>query len=194
MRFDLVANFLIFQLGWFVSVLGAAYGWPWAGALYAVTWLAVHSLALGSGRGEALRLALAAAALGYVIDSALVLGGAIAFPEQTRLGWPSPLWMMVLWLMFSMTLRHSLGWLRGRYLLAATLGAVGGPLAYWAGEQLGAIQLTGAIGAAAVAVAWILGMVALLRIEVLSRSKTALPDHAPSKRVDRRNNAETAIH
>lgn len=170
MRIDLIANFLVFQLGWFVSVIGAAYGWPWAGVIYALTWLAVHSLAAGNGGGEALRLALAAAAIGYIVDSALVLSGAIAFPESTRLGWPSPLWMAALWLMFSMTLRHSLGWLRGRYLLAALLGAVGGPLAYWAGEQLDAIDITSGIGTGSVALAWVLGMAALLRIEILSRS------------------------
>jgi hypothetical protein len=72
--------------------------------------------------------------------------------------------------MFVMTLRHSLGWLRGRYLLAAALGAVAGPLAYWAGSKLGAIELAGTTRAAlAIGAAWTVSMVILLRIEVMTR-------------------------
>jgi hypothetical protein len=47
------------------------------------------------------------------------------------------------------TLRHSLGWLRGRWLVGAVLGAVGGPLAYLGGESLGALILNGNLAIAA---------------------------------------------
>jgi len=181
MRLDLVANFLIFQLGWLVAVMGAAVGVPWVGIAYALAWITAQSLIVDEGRGEMLRLGLTAVLLGYGLDSSLVLVGAIAFPEAARLGWPAPLWMAALWLMFSMTLRQSLGWLRGRYLLAALLGALGGPAAYWAGAQLGAVQLLGGGRAlAAVAIVWIVGMIALLGLEVLTRSGLA-PGEAASR-------------
>ena len=44
----------------------------------------------------------------------------------------------MLWLQLGTTLRSSLRWLRGRYLLAAAFGAGGGPAAFLAGERLGA--------------------------------------------------------
>jgi hypothetical protein len=34
-----------------------------------------------------------------------------------------------------------LDWLRGRYWLASALGACGGPVAYYGGQRLGALQL-----------------------------------------------------
>jgi len=170
MRLDLITNFVIFQLGWIVAVAGAAQGYPWAGVVYAVIWLTLQCRRMDSARRGTLRLALAAALFGWLADSLLVLSGAIAFPGTARLGWLSPLWMVALWLMFSMTLRHSLGWLRERYLLGAVLGLFAGPLAYWAGEQLGAIRLAdGGVGLAAVAAAWTLGMLGLLRLEVATR-------------------------
>lgn len=167
---SLVVNFVIFQVGWLVAVLGAAYGYPLAGLLYATAFTAGHHWSMSVGRGPELLFVLSSAILGYAVDSALVLGGFITFPDEAWIGYPSTVWMVCLWVMFAMTLRHSLGWLRGRYLLGALFGAVGGPLAYWAGSKLGAIELVGTLrAAAAIGVAWAASMLALLRLEVLTR-------------------------
>lgn len=168
----LVANFMLFQLGWLVSVVGAARGYPAAGAVYAAAWAALHHCYIRRGRLHELLLVLAAAGLGFVVDSLLVLGGVIAFPAHASLGSPSTVWMVSLWVMFAMTLRHSLGWLRSRYLPAALLGAVFGPLAYWAGSRIGAIQIVdGALPA--IAVAWAASMLGLLQLERLTRATMA---------------------
>ncbi len=45
-----------------------------------------------------------------------------------------------MWLLFSTSLNGTLKWLQGRYLVAALLGAVFGPLSYVAGGRLGAIE------------------------------------------------------
>lgn len=45
-----------------------------------------------------------------------------------------------MWLLFSTSLSGTLKWLQGRYLVAALLGAVFGPLSYVAGGRLGAIE------------------------------------------------------
>jgi len=166
----LVGNFALFQLGWLVAVLGAARGYPLAGVLYAGAWALGHHWHLRGGRLSELMFAAASAALGFLVDSLLVLAGVIAFPDYARVGFPSTIWMVCLWLMFAMTLRHSLGWLRGRYILAAVLGGVFGPLAYWAGSRLGAVELaeTG-VALAAVAAAWSVSMVGLLRLERITR-------------------------
>ena len=50
-------------------------------------------------------------------------------------------WMVALWPNFATTFHTSLSWLAGRYALAAGLGAVGGPLSYYAGARLGALTL-----------------------------------------------------
>ena len=76
---------------------------------------------------------------------------------------PTTLWMVVLWTAFAATLRHSLHWTRRRYVLSVVAGAVFGPLAYVAGEKLGAIALaTPPAGWLAVAGAWGIAMPLLL--------------------------------
>lgn len=165
----LVANFILFQLGWLVSVVGAARGYPAAGVVYAAAWGALHHWYIRRRRFHELLLVLAGASLGFVVDSLLVLGGVIAFPAHASLGSPSTVWMVSLWVMFAMTLRHSLGWLRSRYLTAVLLGAVFGPLAYWAGSGIGAIHI-GDEALPAIAAAWALSMVGLLRLEKLTRA------------------------
>ena len=46
----------------------------------------------------------------------------------------------MLWLQFATLLHFGLRWLSGRYVLAAVLGFAGGPLSFWAGERVGAIE------------------------------------------------------
>ncbi len=159
-----LVNFIAFQACWFANVLGAAHGVPWTGPLVTAAWLAVHLGALRAQAPLEARVLIAAAVLGWLADSGLVMAGLVAFPEAARLGGPSPVWMVALWVVFASTLRHSLGWLRGRWLLGAALGAVGGPLAYLGGEALGAIAVAGTAGVAAVAVQYALATPLLLAV------------------------------
>jgi hypothetical protein len=145
-------NVAAFQACWFASVLGAAAGLPWVGPVVLLTWIIVHLRALRPAATIELRVLVAAAILGWFADSAMVLAGLISFPESAQLGGPSPLWMVGLWVGFAATLRHSMGWLRGRWRLGAALGGIGGALSYSGGQALGAISLEGSIGVLAVAV------------------------------------------
>lgn len=173
----LVMNFVLFQLGWVISVVGAAHGYVLAGVGYAAAWALLHHWSLREGRLHELLFVLASAVFGFVVDSLLVMAGVIAFPEYARLGSPSTVWMACLWLMFAMTLRHSLGWLRRQYLLAASLGAVFGPLAYWAGSRIGAIRLDAEIlPLGAIGVAWAMSMIGLLALERHMRPQAPLQE------------------
>jgi hypothetical protein len=89
--------------------------------------------------------------------------------------------MVALWVLFATTFNASLRWLRGRPLLAMALGAVGGPLAYLAGAQLGAISFPElASGLAVQAAGWTLLMPLLMRIaDRLDRVSFHRPEGAP---------------
>ena len=155
-------NFAAFQLNWLISVLGAANGWPWAGPVAVLLWILAH-LRLNRGQHKTeLTLILAAAGAGYLLDSLLVLTGYLAFPEAARLGYPSTLWMVALWINLATTLRHSLGWLQGRVLLCVLFGGAGGAAAYYAGDRLGAIHLPDpVIGGLLICLLWSLALPAL---------------------------------
>lgn len=134
-----LVNAVLFQGFWLAAVLGAAAGRPWLGPTLLPAVAAVHLYARPGWRE--LVPAAAAVALGYGADSALVLLDLLHFPDQTRLGGPSPLWMVALWGNFGIALRASLGWLQERPRLAAALGAIGGPMAYFGGAALGGVRL-----------------------------------------------------
>jgi hypothetical protein len=168
-------NVAAFQMCWFAAVLGAAAGIPLLGPAFAALWLPLHIVATKSSALVELKLIVAAGVLGYALDSALVLGGCLSFPPQAEFGTPSTLWMVSLWLGFAATLRHALGWLRGRYAVAALLGALFGPLAYWGGSKLGAIVLSEpGVSLTAVSAEWLIAMpLLLLALAYFERSQTA---------------------
>jgi hypothetical protein len=136
----LLANIVSFQFGWFACVLGAARGYAWFGPVLvlviAAAWLfaAARPLSLG------LVLVLAGV-VGWCWDSWLSVLGFIGYAPGPLPAPFAPLWILALWVLFGTTLDVSLRWLRGKWWLAALLGAVSGPLAYLGGARLGALQL-----------------------------------------------------
>ena len=132
-----IINVVIYQVGWFSCVLGAALGFPLSGAVGALALVAVHLLLTDSRKAE-IQLLLATCLLGVVVDSLQQAAGLFTFKTDPR--WPLwlPLWVFVIWAQFATMFRFALHWLAGRYLLGALFGALGGPLAYWGGIRKGA--------------------------------------------------------
>lgn len=139
-------NFLLFQLGWFACALGAAWGFAFAGPLVVAAILAIHFWKIVPRHEELwwhaeMRLLLKVLAVGIVVDTGLAFIGAINFGENALAGPLIPPFMAALWLVFATTFNHSMSWLKGRYALGFVFGVFGGPLAYYAGARLGALQL-----------------------------------------------------
>ena len=134
-----LVNLVLYQLGWFSCVLGAAWGFPLSGAFAALLLLAVHLLLTESRQAE-LTLVFCACLLGVVIDSGQQALGILTFKADPA--WPLwlPLWIFVIWAQFATLFHYALYWLTGRYLLGAIFGLIGGPLAYWGGVRLGAAE------------------------------------------------------
>jgi hypothetical protein len=155
-------NALLFQAGWFACVLGAAQGLPWIGAIIAVLVIGWHLARAADPRREVALIA-AAGVLGLVFETLLVQSGWVRFDSGMLVAGVAPYWMVALWAIFATTLNVSLRVLRSRLGLAAALGAVGGPAAYYGGAQLGALELTTA-GAALMTIAagWAVFVPALL--------------------------------
>jgi hypothetical protein len=160
----MLVNFVAFQIGWFDCVLGAARGTPWLGVAVAAAVVAFHLGRASRARLE-LTLILIAAAIGFVWDSALVMLGWIAYPNGALIAGTAPIWIVAMWVVFSTTLNVSLAWLKRSLPLAVVFGAVGGPIAYVAGEKLGGlafVQQTPAL--IALAIGWAAITPLLLRI------------------------------
>lgn len=158
----MIANLLLFQAGWLACVLGAAHGFVREGALPALAIVAWHVARAARPAREA-ALAAGAALLGLAFESALVQAGWVRFEAGVLLEGAAPYWMVALWALFATTLNGSLRWLQTRLWAAALLGGIGGPLAYYAGARLGALELLQpATLLAVLALAWALATPLLL--------------------------------
>jgi hypothetical protein len=159
---NFILNAMLFQVGWFACVLGAANELPWAGALVAMAIIAWHVVRAREPQRE-LTLVAAAVAIGAAFETVLVQTGWVRFDSGVLVEGVATYWMVVLWALFATTLNVSLRSLRARPWLSAPLGAVGGPAAYYAGAQLGALEFA-ALGAGLgmIGVGWALIAPALL--------------------------------
>jgi Protein of unknown function (DUF2878) len=153
----IIVNFIAFQIGWFACVLGAANHMPLMGTGIALTIIVLH-LAYATDPLAELKLILAAAGFGVVLDPTLVLTGLIVFASGTLFDGTVAHWMVALWMLFAITLNVSLRWVKERPLLAVVLGGIGGPLAYLAGAKLGALQVDSNLGIVAIGVGWSIAM------------------------------------
>jgi hypothetical protein len=137
----LLLNLLAFQIGWFACVLTAARDLPWLGTGIALLIVAWHVRRLPDPPAE-LRLVFLIGLLGLLLDSLPVLLGLIDYASGMLIAGLPPHWIVAMWLLFATLPNISLRWLAGRPALAALLGALGGPLAYYAGVALGAAQFS----------------------------------------------------
>ena len=136
----MLINFVLFQVGWFACVLGAAKGWYWLGPVTALLVLSVYYYQVHK-LSKAVALTVAVALAGGLSDGVLAACGVLVFESGGWFAGPLPVWMLALWGMFATTLDRSMRWLQRRLLLAGVLGAVLGPVAYAGAERLGAVQL-----------------------------------------------------
>lgn len=134
------ANFLAFLAGWWGSVLGAAAGYPWVGPVIVLMVAALHLSIVPRPRRE-LALLLACAGIGLVVDSVMVSLGWVRYDTGVLVEGLAPYWIVAMWIGFATTLNTCMRWLRDLPLLAAGFGAVGGPLVYWGGSRIGALDL-----------------------------------------------------
>jgi hypothetical protein len=123
------ANFLFFQVGWFISVV---YGSSWSVAFLLLV-LAVHFSWISHYSREWIVIVIVVflgASWDFTMTGFDVL---IPGPEYSFF---IPVWLICLWGLFATTLSHSLSWLRRRYLVSACIGAFFGPASYWVGTSL----------------------------------------------------------
>jgi Protein of unknown function (DUF2878) len=131
-------NLVGYQAGWFASVLGAASGRFWLGPVVVLVLAGIH-VALMRDRLLEVWLLVICGVFGFGVDSFQAYVGVFGFLDAYQIPWLAPPWLVAVWVIFATTLHGCLAWLEGRYWLGALFGLIGGPLAYWGGERLGAV-------------------------------------------------------
>lgn len=151
-----LGNIILFQIGWFACVLGGAYGHPWLGTGLAAFIVVTHLYF--TWQKQELQLLAIAGMVGLLVDTILIAGNWLEFRSGLIFETLPPHWMIALWVLFATTLNHSLAWLKPRKMLAAFLGFLGGPLAYYAGAKLGAVHISFPESLLAIGAAWAMAM------------------------------------
>ena len=140
MRHTRLINYALYQIGWFACVLGGASHRPWTGFLMAMILVGVH-LALSVERGLEVRLVVLATAVGAVVEMMQIAAGTYRFTSGTLTDALPPPWLLAMWAQFATTFRFGLRSVITRPVPAMLFGAAGGPIAFLAGERLGAVTL-----------------------------------------------------
>jgi len=122
-------NILGFQAVWLLCVYGAGNG-NWLPGLAAALLFSFITLSFSKDRQGDLRTLAIALPIGFVMDSILVKSGCLDFASPFPWQDLAPLWIMSLWLGFTLTLNHSLQSIYRRAVPTFLFGLLGGPLAY----------------------------------------------------------------
>ena len=164
-KFAVPGNFIIFQTCWFACVMGAAKNLGWLGPLLVLITVPLQiNLLTENHRAEFIFVVICGFS-GFILETLMILGSVYA-PVSQEWGFICPPWMAALWFNFALLVSISLSWLKGKYLLAALLGGLFGPVAYWGGEQLGALTVAGVLiqGYLPLALLWALALPSLIYI------------------------------
>ena len=167
-------NFIAFYVGWVACVAGAGHGMTLVGPLVAAVLLALQLPFKPQPLRETLLVAVVGV-FGWAIDTGQAAMGVFSFGTSSPAPWFCPLWLVAVWMIFASTLTGSMRWLSGRYALSAVFGAVGGPLSYYYGLRLGAIEFNSnyVLTLVTLAVVWAAVMPALIWLRC-----TLVPDRA----------------
>lgn len=178
-KMSILVNFILFQVAWFACVLGGAREMPWVGPVVVAVVAAYHLARTRDPKSELSLLAIAAG-IGLVFDSTLTATGWLSYPSGQWHPMLAPYWMVALWVAFATTLNVSMNRFKGRHLLAFGFGAVGGPLAYLAGANLGAVTFNNPpMALAALALGWAITTPVLVMIAQRLTDRRSSPLCAP---------------
>ena len=128
-----VINFVWFQSIWFLAIL-FQYEYFWL-----ISLLVIGYFIFVPNRQVEILTVLPVAMVGCMADIVLAVTGVFNFTSEIST-LPIPFWLVSLWIGFAATLRHSLGYLQNRLIIASILGAISGPLSYFAGYRFGAVD------------------------------------------------------
>jgi hypothetical protein len=134
-----LCNYVAYQLGWLAAIVGAAWG---------------------RHRRAEVGLVLVAFITGVAVESWQIASGTYRLLDAGPVAGVPPPWLLALWAQFATTFRFSLRRVMTRPWSAMLFGAVGGPVAFLAGERLGAVELAVPLwpALARLVVAWALAL------------------------------------
>lgn len=138
-----LVQYVGFKISWLLAAWGAVAGPPLSywGASPFFLFLILH--VLYTRRIWELWFALSVAVAGTGLDTIYNVTGLIHYNgTYPGLAFLAPIWITSLWAGLAVTLDHSMQMLVERPTWTFLIGAVFGPMAYWTGDEMGAIRFS----------------------------------------------------
>lgn len=154
-----IVSVVAFQAAWAACAYGTVHSVPQFGVLVSMASLALGVL-LAERRLGRIVLSVLLGLYGLAAETIILRSGVLSYTSPGPYPTVAPVWIIGLWMAFAILIKPAFGWLQGRLLLAALLGAVAGPMSYYAAMRLGALQFAEPewAGLTAVSVMWAVGM------------------------------------
>lgn len=183
-----IKNLVLFKLGWVACVMLAAAGQPVMATLVVAAVVVAH-LATVPVKSKESMLLVAAAVIGMTWESLLVRFGIVSYPGYTVAAALAPYWIVAMWVLFATTINHGLRWIKRSWIVASAAGLIGGPLAFFSGAQLGAVEFSNTLLAlVSIGVGWavLLPTLALVADTIIDSAWLEPRDGLPSDAVPAR--------
>ena len=179
----LVMNLVLFKAGWVACVMLAAQDLPLLATLAVAAVALIHLLAVPVPVKEAVFLSTAAL-IGLGWESLVLATGLLQYPASSQFGAWAPHWIVAMWVLFATTVNYGLSWVKRSWTLAAVMGLIGGPMAFFAGAGLGAVTFTNTpLALALIGAGWAVLLPLLVLIsDTITDTAFLEPDGHPARR------------
>lgn len=134
-----LANYLALQLAWFAAVVGAAHQLPVLGLIAPAAVLGWHLRTAPRPQEEA-KLIAVALVLGTLFEILAAQFGLLSYTSGQLWVQGPAYWVIALWGVLASGVNVTMRWFKPRPLVATLMGAVGAPLTFYSGVNLGAGQ------------------------------------------------------
>lgn len=138
-RGSILPNLFGYQLTWLATVWGAAHGKSDLGAFIGFLMIALHFKKCHHLLAE-YKTVCTSLLIGGLWELILVQQHWVVYEGASTIT-VVPIWILVLWTAFGTTLNGCLGWFKSHLIWSFAFGAIGGPLAWYGGSALGALNV-----------------------------------------------------
>ena len=136
-----IFNIVTFYIYWYLCILGPSRDIYYLGPIFGLLYFIFHFIYV-KNKMDDLKIFIMCGVLGFFFESALYYSGLINYRgilvDKFNI---VPLWTMILWLGFGLTLLHSFKWILGKYTLSSILLGAIIPLVYLSAHKINSITL-----------------------------------------------------
>ena len=137
-RFNLL-NMISFYIYWYLCILGPSKGSYYLGPIFAILYFTIHFIYTQNKIND-FKLFFICGILGLAVESIFDYSGFITYKGILMDKFNViPLWVIILWFGFGLTLLHSFKWILGQYSLSLLLGGFFAPFFYISAHKLSSI-------------------------------------------------------